>query len=205
LATTLTFEKLSKPRYQKEFLPESLRLVIPSDKNWVIILFLGLWLMVWAVVETIFSGILVIAFAQAIRSGFSEVASTGLSPLVMLLLTTWVGIWTVLGSIVFYILLWRIKGVEEILISRDNICIKKITPVWTRSKSYVIQVIQSLKMMPPNKSIWKSLMIGCGVMSGGVLGFEYGEKIVHFGIHLDESVTRQIIEDIKEHCSSLYT
>lgn len=201
MATTLTFEKLSKPRYQKELLPESLRLIIPSEKNWSIIFFLSFWLIGWAVVEMLFSGILFIGFAQAARSGFTEVASTDLSPPVMFLLTAFVGIWTVVGIIAFYIWHWQIKGVEEILISRDSLCIKKNSPVWTRSKSYLLQEIQSLRVLSPQKSIWTTFITGCWLMSSAVVGFDSGENTVQFGIGLDPSVANQIIADIKERFS----
>ena len=204
MATPLNREILSKPRFEKEFLPENLRLIIPSEKNWSIIIFLSFWLLWWAVVESIFSGIMVICFAQAIRSGFSEVASAGLSPVVLLILTAWVGLWTVVGCLAFYIWLWQIKGVEEVLISLDNICIKKITPFWKRSKSYVLQGIESLRVLSPQKSIWNTLIIGCGIISGGVIGFDYGENTVQFGIGLDESVANLIIEDINERFPSLF-
>ena len=194
----MTFDKIPKPRYLKETLPKQFRLQIPSQRNWFMVLFLGFWMIAWAAVEIIFTGILFLGLAQGVSSVFTEATATGLSPLVILLLTTWIVIWTVVGAITFYIWLWQIKGVEEILISPDSLCIKKTTPVWTQSKSYFLQEVKSLNLLSPQKTIWNTLLMSCGIISFGSLGFEYGESIVQFGIGLDESVAQQIFEDIKE-------
>lgn len=201
----MSFEEPAKPRYQIKILPTGAELMIPGKKNWFIILFLGFWLIGWAIGEVTVTGTLIAGIAKAINGDFADVASKGAGAFGGLFMIAWLGAWTVGGGCAIYAWLWQVKGVEEILITHEGFCIKKRTPVWTRTKNYRLHEVKSLRATSSQTSIFD---ISRGMefwgLSGGVLAFDYGAKTVRFGIGLDEAEAKQILGDLQGRYPNLF-
>lgn len=196
----MAFEELGKPRYTKSESPRGIKIGIPSKKNWFIILFLGFWLIGWAVGEATVIGILIVGFLKFLSGGLPDTATTGAEAFGGLFLIAWLGVWTVGGAFAIYAWLWQVKGVEEITISYDSFEIVKKTPIWTRTKKYRLQDVTSLRISNSVTSMWNMSggMEFAGI-TGGQLAFDYGAKTVRFGIGLDEAEAKYIINDIQIH------
>lgn len=201
----MSFEEPAKPRYQIESIPTGMRVLIPSKKNWFMILFLGFWLMGWAVGEITVTGALVAGVVKVINGGLDDIASKGAGAFGGLFMIAWLGAWTVGGAFAIYAWLWQVKGVEEVVIAHDGFCIKRRTPVWTRTKNYHLHEVKSLRASQAQASIFDmSRGMEFWGISGGVLAFDYGAKTVRFGIGLDEAEAKQILGDVRGRFPNLF-
>lgn len=194
----MAFEEIGKPRYSKSNSEKGFIITIPSKKNWFIILFLGFWLIGWAVGEISVIGILSAGLLKAVTGGIPDALTAGAGAFSGLFMVAWLGGWTVGGAFAIYAWLWQVKGYEKITISHDGFKVEKNTPIWTRSKEYRIQDVVYLRMSSSNSSIW-SMSGGMELwgITGGQLAFDYGAKTIRFGIGLDEAEAKQILKEIQ--------
>ncbi len=180
----MAFEELGKPRYQCQNSANGLTITIPSKRNWFIILFLGFWLIGWAVGE-------LSAIGDIFSSSRTTVGAFG-----GLFMIGWLGAWTVGGAFAIYSWLWQIAGVEEIVISHDSLKISKKIPLWTRTKEYRLQDVTSLRVSP-SPSPYPGKMDFWGI-TGEQLAFDYGAKTVRFGPGIDEAEAKHIITEMQK-------
>jgi hypothetical protein len=184
------------PRFQVEPLDTATRITIPSKKNWFIILFMGFWLMGWALGEVAVLGIILtsvlgIAFGKTVAASASFAGISGF-------LLIWLGAWTVGGGYAIYTWLWQIAGKEVIEISSASISIAKKVLSFSHPKEYEASYIQSLRVSPPIQSTW-SPFGSTGRVWGtgeGIIAFDYGAKTYRFGSGLDEAEAKMISSEI---------
>lgn len=195
----MVFEEVGKKRYKLEESTNGIIITIPSRKNWFIILFLGFWLIGWAVGEISVIGILSAGIFKLISHGLPEITTSGLGVFGGLFLVAWLGSWTVGGAFAIYAWLWQVEGFEKISLSLDAFAIEKITPIWKRKKEYRLRDVVSLRLSNLSSSMWTmSGSMEFWGMSGGRLAFDYGAKTVQFGIGIDEAEAKILIKDIEE-------
>jgi len=192
----MAYEKPGNPRYSVERTPTGMIFSIPSRKNWFIILFLGFWLMGWAMGEITVLGILGAGIFEFLDGGIKGLFEMGAETFGGVFLIIWLAGWTVGGAFAIYAWLWQVSGVERIIISGDSLKIEKKIPVWGRVKNYRVSSISSLRIASPAASKWPK---SSGMeFRGGLLAFDYGAKTVNFGMGIDEAEAKMILKEIKE-------
>jgi len=174
-------------RHTMDDLLDSLKITIPSQKQWFHILFISFWMVGWAFGEF-----------TAVSSLVSGNGFGGSS----LFMIAWLGGWTVGGGYAMYILLWQLSGNEIIQVSNSGITTSRtILGFGFFPKEYSSEYIKALRVsapMNPNDIFgWSraSRFYGTG---GGLLAFDYGAKTVNFGVGIDEAEAKQILSEIQQ-------
>ncbi|MBI5294300.1 MAG: hypothetical protein HY869_02410 [Chloroflexi bacterium] len=187
-------EQPALPRYTSENTGSSLKIIIPSRKNWFIIIFFGFWLMIWAVGEialslSFISAITDIVFGKKIFEGF-------FGSIFMLIILT---IWTGFASVILYTWLWNITGNETIEVTDKSIQIAHRIFSFGKPKEYLVAHIKDLRAIPfIANEIWGfriRFRFTWGVPPG-TLSFDYGAKTVNFGSGCEEAEAKMILKEI---------
>ena len=173
--------ELSKGRAIIDEQPHGIEIVIPTKKNYFLILFLGFWIVGWAFGEV-----------SAINTLLN-----GESTSQILFLIIWLGAWTVGGGFAFFIWVWNLKGKEIIRITNKELQYIKNFVVFSRSKEYEINNIKNLRIDNKANSIFN---FNAGLefwgLTGGAIAFDYGYSTHKFGSCLDEAEAKNIVETI---------
>ena len=132
--------KPPSPRHVVQEWDGALRIVIPSQKNWVAIVFLGCWLVGWAVGEFVALGMLSSGIAGLFSGdrGLVPDLGQGCGGAFMLV---WLGGWTVGGAFALYSLLWSLAGRELIEVTHYSIVISRKIFSLGRRKEYLVHVV----------------------------------------------------------------
>jgi hypothetical protein len=197
--------ELPKQRHHMQEEGASLKITIPSRKNYFIIFFLGFWLTFWAFGEImalgiVFGGILQLLFNTS--GVLPEIGAGGLAGLLGggVFMLVWLSGWTVGGGFVFYTFLWQLTGKENIEISHDIIKIQNAIFRFGRTKEYAAKHIKDLRVSPAvvdnfHPFGWSRASFVWG-RPNGLLAFDYGAKTFRFGGGIDEAEAKQILEKI---------
>ena len=178
-----------------------LKLTIPSNKNFLVLPFLGFWLIAWLVGEVIVGGLFLSNIIRQFSSS-SDVEMFGFvgfaaSTLFML---AWLGGWTIAGGFAIYTFLWQLVGKEYIEVSYDRIIIKRAIFGFEPTKEYLASHIKNLRVAPFTilrntiddwfrpRGFWRA--------PSGFIAFDYGSKTFRFGDGVDEAEAKQILEKI---------
>ena len=191
----------SKERHQTQENGSSLNITIPSRKNYLTILFLGFWLIGWAVGEVIVSGILIAGIVDFLfnppeASGVAVAGSSGVS----LFLLVWLGMWTVGGAFALHTFFWQLVGKEIIEVGTDSIKIKRAIFGMGRVKEYLSTHVKDLRIAPlaSNSNIFgmPRTMNFWGMTNDGHIAFDYGAQTLRFCDGVDEAEAKQILKKI---------
>lgn len=163
----------------------SMKITIPSKKNWFIILFLSAWMGGWYFGES--SAIKDVLNTENIfADGF---------------MLFWLAGWTIGGLFAIIAPLWTLFGCEYITIEKPVFKIEKgLMNYGIIKKSYDLSMIKNLELSPESdtNSIFgskKNINEFWG-LTGGKLRFDYGMKTIKFGIGIDEAEARHLIEEL---------
>jgi hypothetical protein len=178
----------------------SVKVIIPSRKNYFSLFFLGFWLVGWAFGEIMVGGIFlagVVGFffksPELLRIGGAGLSGGGLFML------AWLSIWTVGGGFALYTFFWQLAGKEIIEISYDSIKIQRAIFGFGRTKEYLAAYIKDFRVspMPADNTMfgWSRASSFRGI-SGGPLTFDYGSQKFRFGAGADEAEAKQILEKV---------
>jgi len=163
-----------------------LEIVIPSKKNFFIILFIAFWLMGWVFGE--------VAALKSLLFPDEEFAG-----IPSLFLIGWLGAWTVGGAFAIYTWLWNIKGKEIIIINSEEISYKKDLFGFGRSREYTLAEIKDMRVIDKPSGFWGSQSYNdFWGFSVGVIGFDYGYKTYKIGNSIDEAEAKHIINEISQ-------
>lgn len=160
-----------------------LQIVIPAKKDGFMIFFLSVWLIIWAVAE--------VASPLALI-GFKDEGAV-----IMTILILWMIIWTVVGFLTMFALLWNILGREVISVGRKHLSIKNDVLGYGRWRQYESSQIKALRVSK-TKDAWGSLdyTMQCWGLFGGMLAFEYQNRTYRFGMGIEASAAREILQRI---------
>jgi hypothetical protein len=150
-----------------------LQIIIPSKKNIFLVLFLCGWFGFWSIPETdIIKGLV----QRTQDKGFE------LFPLF------WLMAWTVVGAMVFLVIIWIIAGNEVITLSPLMIKIERKAYGIGLSKEYALSEVRNFRIQVGGEPIY-SEMEAWGFNSGR-FAFDYELKTVKFasGIGEEEAV-----------------
>lgn len=171
-----------KERYKIQDDGSTLKICIPSRKNYFTLFFLGFWLIGWAFGE-IMVGRELIAGAGSSGNG--------------LFILAWLGLWTIGGGFALYEFFWQLAGKEMIEISADAIKIQRAILGLGRIREYMSTYIKDLRIAPLALGRWfdRAWAFWWGILPG-VLAFDYGSQTIRFGGGVDEAGAKQILERI---------
>ncbi len=163
--------------------PEGLEIVIPAGRSLFLAVFLGMWLVGWAMGEI-----------QALSQVLS--GRTGLSGPVLLF---WLLLWTAGGLLALYVWLWRLVGKERILMGASALCIKRDILGFGRGRVYELRKVHRLRVVPaatgrPNRDAAARF----SGLAGGAVEFEYENRAIQFGFSIDETEARTIVERMRQ-------
>lgn len=163
--------------------PDGLRIIIPTHRNWFLLLFLSFWLCGWAFGEV-----------TALNTLFRSNTPTNGA----LFLTVWLTFWTLGGGFAIYAWLWNVAGREVLLINEQTLTTRR--EVFGRGRPNVFDRthLNNLRISPIayNPWDWKTSLYFWGI-GGGTIAFDYGAKTYRFGTRIEEAEAKQIIQAIK--------
>lgn len=190
-------EQPALPRYTSENTGFSLKITIPSKKNWFVILFLGFWLTMWAVGEVaVGAGIIIEVIKMLIKGNFAELVFESLFGGFFMVI--WLAIWTAIGGFALYTWLWNINGTEAIEVSGESIQITHRVFSFGKPKEYTVGHIKDIRTVPIHSNgIWgfRLARFTWGVPPG-TLAFDYGAKTINFGSGCEEAEAKMILKEI---------
>jgi len=128
------------------------------------------------------------------------VVLAGNAPVINLTALAMLMIWTAIGMLGMYGLLWDVTGKEIICIDGKNLLIRRSILGIGRATQFHLEDVRRLRFYPWNKTslfplvfrelywrrTWKSLV------------FNYGSRLYHFGIGLDEREAGDLLKTIVE-------
>ena len=164
-----------------------LQIIIPTRKNWFIILFTGAWLGGW-----VFGEVFAISAVTGLLSG---------NPAGFFILFWLIG-WTVGGFFVMRVFLWMLKGKEIITVGQSRLSIDKKGLLLFRPKIYDLNEVKNMRVH--DDSLGYSGFFGghrsnFGAFSSiGTIRFDYGLQTVKFGGGLDEAEAKFIIQKLND-------
>lgn len=160
-------------------------IVIPSRKNWLLILIMGFWLCGWAAGE-------VMVPTQFLGGKMKDPGCT-------VFVLAWLGAWTVGGGFAIYAGLWNVAGREVVSFSSQTLAIRREVFGVGRTQEFDIRNIRGLRVAAqsfnPMDFRYASYLGGLGV---GTISFDYGAKTYRFGNGLDEAEAKILVGDISE-------
>jgi hypothetical protein len=169
----------SEPCVTIEGGPEGLEIVIPTSRSLFLVVFLGVWLVGWAMGE-------VNAFSQALSGRM------GLPGPVLLF---WLVLWTAGGLVALYVWLWRLAGKERVLMGASTLRVKQDILGFGRTKVYELRKIRRLRVVPRSAgSAHRDVTARLSGLAGGAIEFEYENRAIQFGFSIDETAARRIVE-----------
>jgi hypothetical protein len=183
-----------------------LQITIPAARSRVMVLFLGLWLILWFVGElAALSSLAAMAFGNALGLKFANADGSNL-PFFMV----WLAFWTVAGTIMMDGLVWQFRGHETIGIDLDgrSLTVRRLgTLIPRRTRTFSMDEVRNLRFAPLAMGTfgsrssfgesWEAQLqwIGTG---GGSIAFDHAGGTQRFGTQLPETESRRLIKTIKD-------
>jgi hypothetical protein len=177
---------LQGPRYTLQHTADGVRAVIPSDRNWFVIIFLGVWLCGWFAGESS-------AIAQILGHPFSGKAQP------VGFLSIWVVFWTLGGIAVVATLLWQFAGQEVIAVTSMSLIHRVSALGLGRSRTYRASEVRDLRASSNSfyaYARWGRTGLPFGVGGAGSLVFDYGARTIGMAPGLDEAEARMLVKEL---------
>jgi hypothetical protein len=164
-----------------------LQIIIPTKRNWFIILFIGAWLGGWFFGEV---------FAIGAVTGLWGGNPAGL------FILFWLIAWTVGGFFALRTFLWNLKGKEIITVGQGRLSIDKKGALLFKSKVYDLNEVRNIRVLDDNfgyGGFFGGRRNDFGAFNlGGTIRFDYGLQTVKFAGGLDEAEAKFIIQKLRE-------
>lgn len=181
----MRYVKPSLPRAEMHRVPGGVEVSIPSRRPVVAVLFLTLWLALWLIGEV--SEIERLIVPSGVHADKGDVAGdlAGLA---------WLVLWTLLGAIAFFSLLWHIGGRETLSIDNDALILRRATFGLGFSRHFQLSAVKDFRAVDIDVAAprrrdpfgWQS----------GHLAFDYGASTVRFGAGVDLAEAKSLVERI---------
>ncbi|MEI8175246.1 MAG: hypothetical protein WCG78_00055 [Candidatus Omnitrophota bacterium] len=161
----------------------SLRIVIPSKKNWFAIIFLAIWLVGWTFAEF------------AVPSQIMRSRASGHAPDYFIFV--WMIAWTIGGFFALGTWLWTLAGKEIVTLDGQYVRHRRDVFGIGKTDTYDAAQIRRLRVSAP-VTAWGGRDSGMQFwgMSGGWLAFDYGAQTRHVGAGIDESEAGELLKAI---------
>jgi len=168
-------------RYQFEPTALGARAIIPSRKNWFILLFLCAWLGGWVFGELSVAGALLHPQDKTPEA----------------FLGFWIVAWTLGGAWAICILLWQFFGLEMLevdggmLIHRVQILGVGRNHCFQLSNVRRFRAVDFTPSVFSNQAAWMPPLFGSGI---GQIAFDYGARSIRVGQSLEEAEAHQLVK-----------
>lgn len=165
-----------------------LEIIIPTKKNWFLIIFLGAWLGGWTIGEF---------FAIGTLTGFMG-GGIGFANFFMLF---WLCGWSVGGFFAIKTFIWNLTGKEIITFGQGQLTISKKGSLLSKPKTYDLNHVKKLRAKE-EENIYGGFWGGRNNFGGmnssnGTMKFDYGLQTVKFASGIDEAEANFILEKLK--------
>ena len=178
--------------------PEGLEVVVPAPRIWLVVAFLGLWLVGWVTGEAF-------ALRQIVEPG---------PPVARLFLAVWLGGWTLGGAAALGIGVWMLVGHERVRLRPDALTIQREAFGLGPKRVYSLDRIRDLRALdlPPlpdlrlpagdrAPEVTTAETAGAALRIVGIGGpgisFRYDGKPVRFGFALDPLEAHQVVAQLQ--------
>lgn len=178
-------EKLNNGRAKIEITGSQTCIRIPVKRNYFIILFTPVWLIIWfSIINSIWS-----TFGMFSEDGF------------FFFFVIWVVLWLLGGLVVFFLLLWNFFGQEKIIIESKHLELNYNLFGHGRKKQYEKHHVINIRFNEISDNIFsiKNRLAFWG-LGDGKIKFDYGMNTLSFGLGLDDAEANYIIILMKEKC-----
>lgn len=167
----------------------TLKISIPSKKNWVILLFCLGWLVGW------YWGLRDVGIYL-----YENLQTENIDSFTMV----WMVAWLIGGSSVLSIMLWSLFGREKITLKKDHLVFQKTVFGFGRRVRMSKTEVKNFRM----HEVCSSSFSGCHIIpfsnSSGKIRFDYGMRTYCFGLSLDQSEVRSIICQLENNMLNKY-
>lgn len=181
---------MEKPYQGRAILKDNfneLELLIPTKKNWFVIVFTGAWLGAWALSEIYVIGMV---------TGFSNVKLEAAN----FFMIFWLCGWTVGGFFVIRNFFWNLLGKEVVLFSQGQVEIARKWELFSKAKTYDLNHVKNFRIQEEesrDSGFWgTSRNFGAWNSKSGTLRFDYGMRTIKFGIEMEEAEAKFILEKL---------
>jgi hypothetical protein len=161
--------------------PGGLRITVPARPQWLILLFLSVWLALW-----VYGGGTVILDA---RKGKHLEAPW--------FTWMWLAIWVLVSAYALFAWLWQVAGREVIAVRAGALVLRREIFGIGRSWEYDLRHVRDVRALPTVTTDWTSSLQGWGVASGA-MAFDYGPRTYRFAGGLDEAEAKEIARWLQE-------
>jgi hypothetical protein len=113
--------------------------------------------------------------------------------------------WLFAAAIWAYWVLWVLLGREVALIDEASLTLKRVTPVYTRTKVFELPDVRNLRATPDlwperaSQSWWARTLaadLTAVGLAGGRLAFDYHGRAIHLGVGLDLAQAQRVVNAI---------
>ncbi len=166
---------------------DGLNIIIPSKKNWFILLFGTCWISGWFVGLLMVSGVL--SFSVTSDSGEAK-----------MFLIVWLIVWISGGLTIVFLLLWGYFGQEKFITKRNEVLFEKTVFNIGKKNRLDVSGIKNFRMeVVNNNDIWGSRNnLAFWGLGTGKIKFDYGLKTYSFGLGVDDAEANYIVGLLKE-------
>lgn len=168
--------RLAEPRATIVEEPGGLRIIIPVERNWFVILYLGVFLVFFLVFVAIV--LFNLSASPPKHGGF---------PLFLIILI-------VLGISMSYPFAWNAWGQEVAYITPGSLVVRREIFGIGRSQEFDLAHVREMRARQPYVPVWWR-MYPLGKPPGSI-SFDYGAKTYSFGEGLDEAEAKGIVESV---------
>jgi hypothetical protein len=162
-----------------------IQIIIPTKKNWFIILFLGFWLCAW--------------FAGEFFAGREVLGLNGGGPAYFVII--WLCGWTVGGFFALRTFWWTLMGKEIISIGQGGLNIDKTGAFLYRAKAYDLREAKNFRAQEDYMAIGPFGTTPANIFNldkKGTIRFDYGMQTIKFGDGLAEAEGNFIIQKLRD-------
>lgn len=186
------------PRHKIEDLGNSLRIIIPSRRNWFTVFLL---IVVWLLIGSMIVGPAISTIGLFIRSVLQE-SDGGVNVGFLIVQTLNFSLVIMFISIfALPILLWQLAGNEVVEADSQSIKVRRQILGFGLSKEYLAEHMKDLRAssITPQHSRYGWSRSSFGDSNFGSIAFDYGARTFRFGSGVDEAEAKQIIAAIQQH------
>lgn len=167
--------------YKTKISIEDNTISIPGERNWILSIFFGCWLIGWAVGEAF-----VLTLLMGPKIGILAANETIAHLNVESFLFVWLVCWTIGGVAVWYVFLWVSFGKERISKRNNLLCHELDFLFYTRKREYDLNHIsnikaEALRYNPASFTQRPSHLFLFFGIGGGVISFDYGDGHMYVG------------------------
>lgn len=191
----------------------TLEIIIPGRKKWSQVLFPAIWFFFGIMGGLVFSSIIIAGIFAFFSSVFTlvtnnpekiDTGSLAISLFIGAITLLWLVRWINGMVSIVRLLIWYTIGTEAIEVNDQTICIARRVFGFEKPKGYLAEHIKNLRVAPTQRKImWSRLNRRASLLRlpEGIIAFDYGSKMVRFGLDIDEAEGREILSAITKRFS----